>query len=410
MGMAGGEGKLDVLVGRQPIFDTTREVVGYELLFRSEGADDAGLPDERRATATVVAGSLTELGLDRLVGPRRAWINVGRTFLLDGLAGTLPPERTVLEILEDQLIDDDLLEVVRDLRRRGYRIALDDFVYTPKAEPLIELADIVKLDVLALGREGVGEQARLLAPRGVVLVAEKVETPEEHAFCAEAGCELFQGYFFCRPEIIRARRAAPGRVALLQFVSALHDPAVEFAEIERMLSCDVTLSYRLLCYVNSAFFGLRQQVSSIGQALVLIGLENLRRWATLSLFAGIDAKPQELTVTALLRARFCELAGSKLPGAEASELFTLGLFSVIDALLDMPLAEILAGVPFTESLRLALLERAGVLGALLQCLAHLEAGQPAAAEALVPGAAGTYLAAIAWATDAAQALNAPAEA
>jgi EAL and modified HD-GYP domain-containing signal transduction protein len=401
-----GDAYADVLVGRQPIFDAAREVVGYELLFRSDGAEDAARPDERRATATVVAGSLTEIGLDRLVGARRAWINVGRNFLLDGLAGALPPERTVLEILEDQLVDDELVAVVGDLRRRGYRIALDDFVYRPEVEPLLGLADIVKLDVIALGPDGVAEHARRLAPRGVMLLAEKVETPEERTFCREAGCELFQGYFFCRPETIRSRRAHPGGVALLQFVAALHDPAVEFAEIERLLTRDVGLSYRLLCYVNSAFFGLRQQVRSISQALVLIGLENLRRWAMLSLFAGIAAKPQELTVTALLRARFCELAGARLPGADASELFTLGLFSVIDALLDLPLGEILDGVPFTESLRVALLERSGALGSLLQCLAHLEAGQSAAAEALVPGAAGTYLAAIAWATEAAAALDA----
>lgn len=393
-------------MGRQPIFDLRGHAVGYELLFRTGGVQAAF--DGYRATAEVVVGSLTEIGLERLVGGAQAWINVDRAFLVDGLATTMPPGQTVLEILEDQVVDDELVRSARELRRLGYRIALDDFVYTPEAEPLLAVADVVKLDVRALGLDGLAEHVQRLSMLGVGMVAEKVETHEEHIFCREAGCALFQGYFFCRPETVRAGKVAPGRLALLQLISALQDPAVEFEEVERLLVHDAALAYRLLSYVNSAFFSLRQQVSSIAQALVLLGIENARRWATLSLFAGVGGKPRELTVTALLRARFCELAGASLAGVNASELFTLGLFSVIDALLDMPIEEIMVNMPFTDSLRDALLRRAGVLGSLIECVAALEAGQHAAAESIVPEAPRYYVEAIGWAGEAARSLFAAA--
>ena len=182
------------------------------------------------------------------------------------------------------------------------------------------------------------------------LLAEKVETQEDYAFCADLGCELFQGYFFCRPELLRDREIAASRLSLLEVIAALQDPGVDLAQLERLIARDVSLSFRLLRYINSAFFGLRMEVSSIGQALALLGVQNLRRWATLSVFASIDDKPPELTVTALIRGRFCELAGEHLSAIQG-ELFTLGMFSVIDALMDTPIEEVLASIPFPGDMR-----------------------------------------------------------
>jgi len=393
-----------VLVGRQPIFDARLRVVGYELLFRSSLENVARVSDSEGATASVVMGSLTEIGLERLVGGHTAWVNVSREFVIEGLAEAMPASTTVLEILEDQLIDEELVGVLGELRTLGYRIALDDFVYTPASESVLDVVDIVKLDIQSLGRQGLREQALVLKRHGLTVLAEKVETREEHAWCVESGCDLFQGYFFCRPEIIRDRKIAVGRLALLEFISTLQDPAVEFSDLEHAIVRDVALSYRLLCYVNSAFFGLRRSVSSIQQALVLIGVENLRRWATLTLFASIDGKPQELTVTALIRARFCELAGAEIPDATAGELFTLGLFSVIDALLDAPIEEILDATPFPEEMRRALIVHEGEKGALLEGVKLLEAGDAAEASAIQPRAAELYLEAIVWAGEAARSL------
>jgi c-di-GMP phosphodiesterase len=391
----------DVFVARQPIFNHDLEVVGYELLFRSREAQ--AIPSPEGATASVVLNAFTEIGIERIVGDRTAWINVSREFILSGLAQTLPVGRVRLELLEDQLLDDRLIEALNDLSTGGYRIALDDFEYSEAAEPLIELVDVVKLDVRALGRDGMSEHAARLKPHGVRLLAEKVETREDYAFCVELGCELFQGYFFCRPELLRDREIVASRLSLLEVIAALQDPGVDFSQLERLISRDVSLSLRLLRYINSAFFGLRMEVSSIGQALALLGVQNLRRWATLSVFASIDDKPPELTVTALIRGRFCELAGEHLNTVQG-ELFTLGMFSVIDALMDSAIEEVLASIPFPGDMRQALIAHVGDKGVLLDCLQALEAGDFDRAEGLVPGAAPIYLDALVWANEAANPL------
>jgi c-di-GMP phosphodiesterase len=334
-------------------------------------------------------------------------VNVSRDFVLEGLAGALPEDQTVLELLEDQLIDETLIAALGELKLRGYQLALDDFVYRPATAPLLELVDIVKLDVRNLGLEGLEAHVQAIAAFDVTLLAEKIETHEEYAFCRQAGCELFQGFFFCKPDLVRDRKITASRLAVLEFISTLHDPSVEFGQLAQVIARDVALSYRLLCYVNSAFFGLRRQVSSIDQALVLMGLENLRRWGTLSLFASVDGKPQELTVAALIRARFCERAGMAMPDATPGELFTLGLFSVLDALMDAPIAEVLAPMPLPPDTCEALIARRGPRGSLLTCVGLLESGDAPAAAALVPDAVELYLDAILWANDAARPLLEP---
>jgi c-di-GMP phosphodiesterase len=401
----------EVFVARQPIFDRTLHVAGYELLFRGGEATTALVADSEGATASVVLGAFTEIGLERLVGAKPAWVNVSREFVLSGLASTMPPSVVGLEILEDELLDERFVHALIELKRQGYRLALDDFEYSVSAERLLSLVDIVKLDLIALGREGMAREVARLKPYGMTLLAEKVESHEEHAYCAELGCDLFQGFFFCRPELLHNRGIVANRASMLQIVAALQDPTVQLGALERMIGRDVGLSFRLLRYINSAFFGLRFEISSIGQALALLGVENLRRWATLTVLASIDGKPPELTVTALVRARFCERAGDQLPGPRPGELFTLGLFSVIDALMDAPIEEVVGMIPFPPDMRDALTERKGEKGGLLNCVTALEAGDFDRAQRLVRGAGEHYVEALMWADEAARALfEAPATA
>ncbi len=394
----------DVFVARQPIFNHKLDVVGYELLFRGGCANHALIASPEGATATVVVNSFTEIGLDRLVGNKTAWVNVSREFVLSGLAPAVPPGLIGLEILEDQLLDDQMITALRGLKRQGYRLAFDDFQYSPSAEPLLGLVDLVKLDMLALGRERLREQVELLKPYGVKLLAEKLETRADHAFCAGNGCDLFQGYFFCRPVVMRHRGIAANRMALLQLVAALHDPDIELADVEHLIARDVALSFRLLRYINSAFFGLRGEVRSVSQALALLGVENVRRWATLSVLASIDDKPSELTLTALIRANFCERAGEQLGLVRPAELFTLGLFSVIDALMDAPMHVVLESLPFPGDMREALIHRRGEKGLLLDCVATLETGELDRAKTIVSRAAELYFESLMWASGAADAL------
>ena len=386
----------DIFLARQPIFNQQMSVVGDELLYRHGNVERALIDDDEVASARVAVNALTEIGLQNLVGPRRAWINVTREFLLQGLAYSLPPGRVVLELLEGQLVDEPLLDVLGHVRAAGYQLALDDFCYEPQLHQLLGLADIVKLDLVALGPQRLVRDAAMLRTFGLSLVAEKLETHEDFDVALAAGCELFQGYFFCRPELLSDRAVAPNRLAMLQLAAALQDPAIELTELDRLISTDVALSYRLLKYINSAYFSLRNQVGSIIRAVALLGIENVRRWATLTIFAEIGDKPRELFLTALIRGRFCETAGDHQDG-RAAERFTLGMFSVLDALTDVPMQTIVDSLPFPDHVRDALVNHTGS-GHLLDCIEAIERGDFDQATDLAE-ASRHYAEALAWAED-----------
>jgi c-di-GMP phosphodiesterase len=393
----------DVFVARQPIFDGQLDLWGYELLFRRANEEQALIDDHDEATSTVVINSFTEIGLERLVGEHAAWLNVSRDFILRTLPMTLPPKRIVLELLENQPVDEELVEAIARLHELGYTIALDDFSWDEQYAPLFDYVGIVKFDYLARGIDEIAADAERLRDRGITLLAEKVETRERYRQALELGFELAQGYFFCQPEIVRAKGVAANRMSVFQLVAALQDPAVTLHEIEALISRDVALSYRLLRYINSAFFGLRRQVDSIRHAVALLGLDNVKRWSTLTAFAGIEEKPRELITTALVRARFCELAGERFGEKNADQLFTLGLFSVVDALMDAPMPEVLRAIPFPEETKAALIAGHGSMGQLLECAIACERGNPHTAPrggATVGEIAHAYGEALAWATQA----------
>ena len=396
----------EVFIGRQPIFDRDRKAVGYEILFRSGHVGAARVIDGSMATATVMLNALTEIGLERLVGARSAWINLTRDAALSGLGMTLPPAATCFEILEGQLVDDELLEAITTLRRAGYRIALDDFELSPAQEPLVPLADYVKLDYAALGPEGFAEQLEMLASYDVQVVAEKVETQEEHVHCMELGCDLFQGFFYKKPEVLSERRINLNRGSTFQLIVALQNPTIELEDLERLIALDVPLSVRLLRYLNSAFLGVGRRVTSIREALILLGTDNVRRWATLTVMSGIEGKTSELTVTALSRARFCELAGVEA-GLDGSQLFTVGLFSLLDAMMDAPLEVALADLPFSSQIRNPLLHHSGRMGEILAAAIALESDNPDEAAALVQNARRIHVDALIWAQAAAAQLADP---
>jgi c-di-GMP phosphodiesterase len=391
-------------IARQPIFNAKLDVVGYELLFRGRGwADDALADSPEHASATVVLNSLTELELTRIVGRKRAWVNVPREFVLDGLARAMPADLGGLEISESEVFDEEMVTALRELKAQGYQLSLDGFGPGSGAEPVLDLFDVVKVNVQDLGQDGLSEQVQRLRKSPCMILADGVATHPDHEFCVRAGCDLFQGYFFCQPAVVGSRSISANRLALLQVVAALQRPDAELADVDKLIARDVALSYRMLRYVNSAFFGVRSEVRSIGQAMALLGLENARRWATLSVMASVDDKPVELTLTALTRARFCELAGEEGQIAGASELFTLGLFSVLDALMDTPMREAVQSLPLADDIRDALVYRRGPMGELLAAVAAREQGQGGPTASL-PHGDEIYLRSVIWANNAAESL------
>lgn len=323
--------QLPAFVGRQPIFDRKQAVYGYELLFRMDPAAQAQIVDGTASTAQVVLNTFLELGLDTVVGPHRAFVNATRDFLVGGFATHLPPERIVIEVLEDIPPDADVQFALRELRHAGYMIALDDFVFREELRPLLPLADIVKIDISILTDAQLVEHVRLLEPYKLTLLAERVETREEFDRCVSLGFQYFQGFFLARPTVVKGQRRAGNQFSLLRLVALLEDPHVAIDQVEEAISLDPTLSYRLLKVINSAAFGLSREIESLRQALVLLGLKRIHNWVTLLVLAGLSKKPPELLATALTRAKMCELLASYLMPERAPSSFTVGLFSTLDA-------------------------------------------------------------------------------
>jgi c-di-GMP phosphodiesterase len=361
----------DVLVARQPILDARLEVMGYELLYRTSKNLGAATADEgEQATSRVIANAFGELGLERLVGARPAFVNFTRDFLLTVRPLPLAPGRVVLELLEDQVLDEDLFGVLRELVAKGFALALDDFVYDESQEPLLELASIAKVDVRALAREEALEQLALLRRHGLRTVAEKVETVEQYEDFRQAGFDYFQGYFYARPSVLHRQRVPEALGSLGEIQSAGGD----FDNVQRVILRDVGLSYRLLRYANSAFIGLPSPVGSVREALIRLGARTVQQWATMLVLAGLPGKPHQLVATALLRARMCQLAVPPRNRHLMDRLFTVGMFSVIDGLLDMPMEEALAGLPLDDDVTAALLGGDSIEGQVLKRVLAYERG------------------------------------
>jgi c-di-GMP-related signal transduction protein len=356
---------MDVFVARQPIFDRIRRLFAYELLFRSDNVrNEFDGSEAASATTQLIANSLLTIGWDNILGGKQAFINFDRTLLLAGLHTILPRENVVLEILETVTPDEEVIAACRKLHRQGYAIALDDFVDGPSYQALLEMANVIKVDVQATSIE---EQQRLLKtyqPRGTAMLAEKVETPEDFDRAWQAGYDFFQGYFFARPVLVRGKQIPANKVACLKLLTEMQRPDLDFRRLEALVSEDVSLSYKLLRYANSARFYGHADIRSVKQALAMLGEDNIRHWVVLAAFPAMaEDKPGELVTLSLVRARFCERVAQAAMIPEYKLAFLMGLFSLLDALIDTPLQEALKQVSVVPAISQALLGTCGELDA-----------------------------------------------
>ncbi len=362
-------------IGRQPIFDNSLEVFGYELLYRPHDTEGVIDIDGDQATSQVLLNSFMEMGLDELVGHHKAFINLTRHFVVNHELIPSASEQLVLEILEDIDGDAEVVNAVAKLKEKGYIIALDDFIYRKSLEPLIELADIIKIDILALRRDELEDYVAALRRRPLKLLAEKVETHDDFDFCKALGFDLYQGFFLCKPKTLKGRRPPTNRLTTLQMLAKLQDPALEIGELEKVISLDITLSYKLLRYINSAAFSLRNRIESIQHAIVYLGLHEVKNWASLIALANINDKPNELFVTTLTRARMCELMSEHTGIGNKGSAFIVGLFSTLEAIMDAPMEELLEAVPVVKEVSDALLRRRGAYADMLQTTIAYERGE-----------------------------------
>ncbi|MCC7424587.1 MAG: HDOD domain-containing protein [Planctomycetaceae bacterium] len=372
----------DIFLARQPICDRNLQVLAYELLFRGGDENRADIQNAAQATSQVLLNALVEFGLDNVVGSCPAYVNIPQVFL-DFQCLPVDKERIVLEILEDVAPDEGVIALLQHLQCEGYRIALDDFVLSPATEALVPMAEIIKLDVRALGREETVFHVNELREYGVrTLLAEKVETMEEFEWCRDLGFDLFQGYFFCKPRMIRGRTASNNRLVSMQLLARLRDPRVETRELEAIIGRDPVLSYKLLNYINSSAVGVRCKVESIRKAISLLGLEPLRLMATLITLSRFDDKPRAIVNTGIMRAKMCEVLSKAIGRLDADAFYTVGLFSILDTLLDTTMSEALKTLPLSDELKGALLHFEGVHGNLLRCVVAIERGDWSGATSL----------------------------
>lgn len=362
-------------VARQPILDHRGGLFGYELLFRNGLAEICECKSLDQASSSVIADSLLLLGIETLTAGRFAFVNVTRDVLLEGHVTLLPPSITVIELLESVKPDAAVLDACKRLKQAGYRIALDDFVPEPALEPLLEHADLVKIDFLSTRPDDRRRIAEALSARGIELVAEKVETQSDRDEGLRAGFRYFQGYYFAHPEIVVARDV-PGWTICVEILHATAKEHPDFDELARLVGRSPSLSYKLLRAANSALFGLCDTVRSIQHALALLGFREVRKWISLLTMASLGArKPCILVSSTLERARFCELLAPVFGMPERSaELFLLGLFSRMDAILDRPLEALLCEVSLEPDVRAALLQRAGPLAPPYEAVLAFERG------------------------------------
>lgn len=354
----------NTLLARQAIYDRNKNVYAYELLFRAHGDEIATIIDGDHATSTVLLNAFTALAVEEILENKPAFVNFTRR-LLDS-PPPIDASRLVVEILEDIVVDAAMIEAVKALKANGYRIALDDYVYVEGHQALIDLADLIKIDVLAQSLEQVRALLAQLGNYKGMLLAEKVETQEMFDACKHLGFQLFQGYFLAKPQIVKGRVLKSDQRSVLQLVSALCNPEAEFSDIAQIIQTDSVLALKILRLVNSALFNQRREITSVRQAVTMLGMGKVRSWAHLLSLTRLDNQPEALFTTTMVRARFGQLLAERAQAAtvQSESQFTIGLLSTLDAFLGMELEEILNSISVPDSMRAAILQQHGNAGLL----------------------------------------------
>jgi c-di-GMP-related signal transduction protein len=367
---------MDIYVARQPIFDIKKCIFGYELLFRADIANFFPEIEGDSATSKLLSNSFFNIGIEKIAGSNLAFINFTQELLLQQLPLMFSQDRLVVEILENVQPERDVIEACQEIALNGYIIVLDDFFYKPSLEPLIDVADIIKIDVKATPLEEVGDLVKKMTKRGVDLLAEKVETYDEFNKALEMGFRYFQGFFFSKPVVLAGKEISTPQMQLLEIMAEVNKEDFEFNRLEKMIVRDASISYKLMRLINSVYFRRAKEISSIRQAIVMIGEAGIRRFLSLISMAGLAAnKPDELIKVSLVRAKFCELLGNH-PGrsTETSELFTLGLFSLIDAIMDDSMENLMSQIPLSSNIKEVLISGTGNLSGYLSLVESYEKG------------------------------------
>ncbi len=367
---------MKIYVARQPIFDRRQKVIGYELLYRTSELNYNPEKNGQLATSEVISSSFLSIGLDNLTRRKRAYINFTKPLLENETALLLPKDLIAIEITEDIEVDQNIMDTCKKLNNNGYSLVLDDFSTQSRAMPLLPLADAVKVDFQEKDELERSKTMELCKSKKKQMIAEKVETVKEYGDAMANGYDYFQGYFFCEPALVVGREIPSTKIQNLRLLQEIYKTEMDFDHVEQLIKQDPSLSYKLLRFINSVAFPLRFPIRSIRQAIALLGQKEMVKWVSLVALRNVGYdKPDELIITAVSRARFCEsVALATSTKNRSADLFLTGLLSLLDTFLDQPMENILKELPLAEEIKDALLGQDGDFKNILDLVLLYEKG------------------------------------
>ncbi len=369
---------MDIFVARQPVFTKKKRVFGYELLFRLGLENVFPNTDGDTATANVLANTFFTFELTEILAGKPGLINFTKNLILQKMPLLFPKEHIIIEVLENIEPTPGIIQSLRTFKREGFRIALDDFVYDPKFDPLISFCSIIKFDILATPLDSIGPLIEdIRSNHKISLLAEKVETHQQFEQAVAMGFDLFQGYFFAKPEILIKKDVSPNQITKMKLISELWKKDLDLERMEDLIKKDLSVSYKLLKFLNSAYYRRPVAINTIKDAIIFLGTDELKKFIHVIAVSDLnEAKPNELIRSSVIRARMCEQCGGMLKTQfSAEELFTLGLFSSMDAILDSPMEEILPTIAFSNKIKDALLGQDKQYRLLHMLITNFEKGQ-----------------------------------
>lgn len=363
----------DIFVGRQPIYNRDLGVYAYELLFRTDQINNAasGL-NEDQATSQVILNSFIDMGLENIVGQSKACINLTDSFLMNTDALPIKPENIILDIQQNITINSDTLAAIEQLKATGFTLALDDISHRPDFLPLLKQADILRLDVKKLTPKDIKLRQKILSAYDVQLLAEKVESLDDYEIYMDMGFDYFQGYFLSRPRILKSTSLETNKLSVMNLLSTLHNAGADTSDVENIINTDLSISYKLLKLINSAFFNLPSKVESIRHAIVILGRRKLTSWASMLAMSNMDDRPVEMIQLSMIRAKTCELLAMTVELESTDSYFTVGMFSALDMLMQRPIHQLLEPLPLADDIKQAILSRSNNMGQALNCALALE--------------------------------------
>ena len=363
----------EIFVGRQPIYTRDLDVYAYELMpHLTSDAEEAQSADT--TTSQVIINSFMEIGIDNLVGKEIAFLTLTEHFLHSDYELPLPTDKVILKIPSNISVTPELVSGVENLAKAGFKLAIDNYLQYPELQALASMASIIDINIEGLSDAEIRAHLRMLKKLNPIVLADHVSTHEQYEICRDAGADYFQGYFLNRPRIVKGESLNSNQMSVINLLSTLHNPETDTDTIVDVISKDISLSYKLVQLMNSAFFSRNSKIDSIQHATVMLGRKQLCTWASMMVLSGMDDKPREQVRISMIRARSCELLATKAGIAGADVFFTVGMFSSLDLLLNQSLEDLIGPLPLADNISAALLNREGELGEALNCTLAQEQG------------------------------------